>query len=162
MCDENCSSGPIHARECEILSRCKHSDRPINLRFDESNFEKENNAYAIITPLRLLLLQEANDDKWRRSNQLMDHHEGKMGNFVRIQNMSDLSSKGFNFMNFYEFYFRSNTKYRRVDVVRKIYCQLFVTPITLNRSIHIGRYTTGHRTDKCECSGFKIPNEFHA
>ena len=30
MCDENCCLGSIHAKECEILSRCKFPDRPAN------------------------------------------------------------------------------------------------------------------------------------
>jgi hypothetical protein len=77
MCGPSCSSGPNHSKECEIISRCKLADRPATLRIDTNQFERETNAYAIITPLRLLLLQEANDDKWHRSNQLMDHQEGK-------------------------------------------------------------------------------------
>ena len=40
------------------------------------HYEKATNAYAIITPLRLLLLEELNGDQWHRSNQLMDHQEG--------------------------------------------------------------------------------------
>ena len=76
MCDENCSFGSNHAKECEILSKCEPPDRPSILRIDKNNFHNETNAYAVITPLRLLLLQESNGDEWLRTNQLMDHHEG--------------------------------------------------------------------------------------
>ena len=78
MCNESCSLGPTHSIECEILSRCKSADRPTNLRIDKDNFNRETNAYAIITPLRLLLLEESNNDNWKRSNQLMDHYSGML------------------------------------------------------------------------------------
>ena len=35
------------------------------------------NAYSVITPLRMLLMMDSNCDKWKRSNQLMDHIDGK-------------------------------------------------------------------------------------
>ena len=73
MCNLQCSSGRNHSLECEILSRCKAQNRPKTLQIDQM---KESNAYAIIAPLRLLLLQEANGDEWKRSNQLMDHQKG--------------------------------------------------------------------------------------
>ena len=84
MCDENCSLGSNHAKECEILSKCKFPDRPANLRIDKNNFYNETNAYAIITPLRLLLLKESNGDEWLRTNQLMDHHEGILYYYILI------------------------------------------------------------------------------
>ena len=83
MCDSQCSTGPNHAIECEILSRCKSENRPKTLQIDS---QKETNAYAIIAPLRLLLLQEANGDEWKRSNQLMDHQKGLSHSFL-ILNM---------------------------------------------------------------------------
>ena len=73
MCNLQCSSGQNHRLECEILSRCKAENRPKTLQIDGM---KETNAYAIIAPLRLLLLLEANGDEWMRSNQLMDHQKG--------------------------------------------------------------------------------------
>ena len=76
MCDISCSTGPIHSRECEILSNCKPPNQPPALQIDRENYEKATNAYAVITPLRLLLLEESNCDQWNRSNQLMDHHTG--------------------------------------------------------------------------------------
>ena len=83
MCDSQCSTGRNHAIECEILSRCKSENRPKTLQIDS---QKETNAYAIIAPLRLLLLQEANGDEWKRSNQLMDHQKGLSHSFL-ILNM---------------------------------------------------------------------------
>lgn len=74
MCDLSCATGPIHKKECEIISRCPPSNRPSTLQID--NFDRPSNAYAIITPLRLLLLEEENNDKWHRTNQLMDHYTG--------------------------------------------------------------------------------------
>ena len=73
MCNLQCSSGRNHSLECEILSRCTAENRPKTLQIDGL---KETNAYAIIAPLRLLLLLEANGDEWMRSNQLMDHQKG--------------------------------------------------------------------------------------
>ena len=78
MCDPDCCAGQNHVKECEILSRCSPADRPKPLRIDKDNFERETNTYAIIIPLRLLLLMEENNDDWFRSNQLMDHVEGRL------------------------------------------------------------------------------------
>ena len=82
MCSDYCTS--IHsnhsAKECEILSRCPKEIRPEILRIDKDK-TKASHAYSIITPLRVLLLQERNDDEWQRSNQLIDHH---LGNFTPL------------------------------------------------------------------------------
>eukprot|EP00093_Oithona_nana_P005600 05600.XXX_90784_92820_1 [CDS] Oithona nana genome sequencing. len=77
MCNLQCSSGRNHSLECEILSRCTAENRPKTLQIDGL---KETNAYAIIAPLRLLLLLEANGDEWMRSNQLMDHQKERISN----------------------------------------------------------------------------------
>ena len=101
MCDETCGSGSNHAKECEIIARCKTSERPSTLRIDHEKFEKPTNAYATITPLRLLLLEEKNGDEWRRSNQLMDHHNGKQRNDKKVEFESELI-----FIYIYEIEFR--------------------------------------------------------
>ena len=48
---------------------------------DTSDVDNERgisgNAYSVITPLRMLLMMDSNCDKWKRSNQLMDHIDGK-------------------------------------------------------------------------------------
>merc|ERR1719464_1973491 len=80
MCDNLCSTGPNHLKECEIISKCKPANQPPTLQIDRENYEKVTNAYAIITPLRMLLLEESNGDQWKRSNQLMDHQEERVEN----------------------------------------------------------------------------------
>ena len=49
--------------------RCK--DWPEALRIKGS--EEASNAYSVIAPLRVLLLQRSGGDGWARSDQLMDH-----------------------------------------------------------------------------------------
>jgi hypothetical protein len=77
ICSERCAL--IHsnhtAQECEILSRCPEELRPQMLRLDTDK-SKASHAYSIITPLRMLLLQEQNSDEWNRSDQLIDHFLG--------------------------------------------------------------------------------------
>ena len=95
MCSPKCEDGARHKRECAILGaeiillgnvtqfhefltitltlldagRCK--DWPEALRIKGS--EEASNAYSVIAPLRLLLLQRSGSDGWARSDQLMDH-----------------------------------------------------------------------------------------
>ena len=117
MCNLQCSSGQNHRLECEILSRCKAENRPKTLQIDGM---KETNAYAIIAPLRLLLLLEANGDEWMRSNQLMDHQKGL---YLSMEQMC---------LDFHSFaaaassLFRTNFKCGGVDLVWKIYRELFL------------------------------------
>ena len=106
MCNLQCSSGQNHRLECEILSRCKAENRPKTLQIDGM---KETNAYAIIAPLRLLLLLEANGDEWMRSNQLMDHQKGL---YISMEQMClDFHSFGASSL------FRTNFKCGGVDLV---------------------------------------------
>lgn len=109
MCNLQCSSGRNHSLECEILSRCTAENRPKTLQIDGL---KETNAYAIIAPLRLLLLLEANGDEWMRSNQLMDHQKGWYinGTDVTLQQHLDFHS-------FPASLFRTNFKCGGVDLV---------------------------------------------
>ena len=62
---------------------------------DAADVDKEKgisgNAYSVITPLRMLLMMDSNCDKWKRSNQLMDHIDGKKSK----------TSKTFSFTNTY-------------------------------------------------------------
>ena len=107
MCNLQCSSGRNHSLECEILSRCTAENRPKTLQIDGL---KETNAYAIIAPLRLLLLLEANGDEWMRSNQLMDHQKGL---YISMEQMC---------LDFHSFaaassLFRTNFKCGGVDLV---------------------------------------------
>ena len=80
MCPDRCTSS-THSnhsvKECEILSRCPEELRPETLRVKKDK-TKASNAYSVITPLRMLLLQERNNDEWQRSDQLIDHI---LGNF---------------------------------------------------------------------------------
>ena len=77
MCSDHCAS--IHsnhtAKECEIVSRCPEELRPEILRLNKDK-EKASHAYSIITPLRMLLLQERDKDEWKRTDQLIDHISG--------------------------------------------------------------------------------------
>lgn len=79
MCSERCTSiySNHSSKECEILSRCPEELRPETLRV-KKDMNKLSNAYSVITPLRMLLLQERNNDEWRRSDQLIDHILGNI------------------------------------------------------------------------------------
>lgn len=72
--------------ECEILARCPDSERPKILQVygDAADVDNEKgisgNAYSVITPLRMLLMMDSNCDKWKRSNQLMDHIDERLSN----------------------------------------------------------------------------------
>ena len=68
MCDEDCARGERHSRECDLLATN-------TTRAEEIKQETLNIAYSHVTILRMLLLMEENDDKWSRTNQLMDHLE---------------------------------------------------------------------------------------
>lgn len=76
MCSDLCASRRIRhtEEECGILSRCPNEERPEKLRVRK---DEKTYASAIIAPLRMLLLQKSQSDEWRRSDQLMDHKEGK-------------------------------------------------------------------------------------
>ncbi len=75
MCSMKCieSSRRHSKRECEILRRCDEHDWPENIRLRGER--EESCAYSVITPLRMLLLEESKSDGWKRTNQLMDHME---------------------------------------------------------------------------------------
>ena len=77
MCSESCASKHSNhsVDECEILSRCSNELRPEVLKLNKDK-EIATSAYSVITPLRMLLLQELNKDEWKRSDQLMDHLQG--------------------------------------------------------------------------------------
>ncbi len=84
----NVLSPPIYSpSECEILSRCQ--ELPEALKFDPRNLAREQQieddsigeaarksddqetaAYSLITPLRMLLLEQEGGDKWRRTKQV--------------------------------------------------------------------------------------------
>ena len=68
LCDERCRLGDRHRRECSILATN-------TTRQDHIAQDNLNKAYSHVTILRMLLLMEENGDKWRRTNQLMDHLE---------------------------------------------------------------------------------------
>ena len=68
MCDEVCARGERHSRECHLLAT--HTARAEDIKHDTLNI-----AYSHVTILRMLLLMTENDDKWARTNQLMDHLE---------------------------------------------------------------------------------------
>merc|ERR1719402_1249550 len=70
LCGAACVGGPRHRSECEVLGRSQ--DRQNQL--DGNN---KTNAYAMVTPLRVLQLMQQGGDKWFRTNQLMDHLERK-------------------------------------------------------------------------------------
>ena len=78
ICSERCASTHSNhtKKECEILARCPEELRPDILKLNKDK-EKSSHAYSIITPLRMLLLQERDTDEWRRSDQLIDHITGK-------------------------------------------------------------------------------------
>ena len=77
ICSERCASTHSNhtKKECEILARCPEELRPDVLKLNKDK-EKSSHAYSIITPLRMLLLQERDNDEWRRSDQLIDHITG--------------------------------------------------------------------------------------
>ena len=74
ICSDFCASKHSNhtTQECEILSRCPEMDRPEMLRINKDR-TKVSHAYSIITPLRMLLLQQSDNDAWKRSDQLIDH-----------------------------------------------------------------------------------------
>ena len=74
ICSDFCASKHSNhtIQECEILSRCPEMDRPEILRINKDR-AKVSHAYSIITPLRMLLLQQNDNDAWKRSDQLIDH-----------------------------------------------------------------------------------------
>ena len=83
MCSDYCAS--IHSNhtseECEILSRCPESIRPEILKINKDK-NKISHAYSIITPLRMLLVQERDQDEWKRTDQLIDHITGSLKCFL--------------------------------------------------------------------------------
>ena len=85
ICSDHCASKHSNhtAQECEILSRCPESDRPEILRINKDK-TKPSHAYSIITPLRMLLLQQSNSDGWKRSDQLIDHISGNANTFQQV------------------------------------------------------------------------------
>ena len=74
ICSDICASKHSNhtTEECEILSRCPENKRPEILRTNKDR-TKVSHAYSIITPLRMLLLQQSDNDAWKRSDQLIDH-----------------------------------------------------------------------------------------
>ena len=68
VCSEECAAGPRHAAECRYLA--ENTAKAETIRSEEMSA-----AYAHVTILRMLLLMEAKDDGWFRTNQLMDHLE---------------------------------------------------------------------------------------
>jgi len=42
--------------------------------------DNESNAYSMVTPLRMLLLEEEGGDNWARTDALMDHREERLQN----------------------------------------------------------------------------------
>ena len=77
ICSDSCASKHSNhtIQECEILSRCPERNRPDILRINDDR-TKASHAYSIITPLRMLLLQQSDNDAWKRSDQLIDHISG--------------------------------------------------------------------------------------
>lgn len=94
MCSAEClTKNDRHTRqECDILSRCLASERPDILQWRRrartgdddvtttDDVTSITNAYAVVTPLRMLLMQQENKDEWKRSDQLMDHVKERLDN----------------------------------------------------------------------------------
>ena len=78
MCSREClERRKWHTKEeCEILGRCHEWPKELRL----NGFTDESNAYAVITPLRMLLHKKANTENWLRTNQLMDHEKQRRQN----------------------------------------------------------------------------------
>uniref|UniRef100_A0A0P4VWD8 MYND-type domain-containing protein n=1 Tax=Scylla olivacea TaxID=85551 RepID=A0A0P4VWD8_SCYOL len=68
LCGPPCRASPVHKRECAVLSQAK-------TRLTVDRFDIPHPAYECITPLRCLLLREADPRQWEVVSQLQDHSE---------------------------------------------------------------------------------------
>jgi len=75
MCSAACEKNPVHAaQECKLFQRLK-----IKLDSSELNYEDVESLYAVISPIRALLLKQSNPERWMMIWGLMSHNQSRRG-----------------------------------------------------------------------------------